>query len=328
MIIGWKMAAAMLAVAGAAFPQAAMAQSDNCSDAGLNAQPTREAMLAYARSCADRGFSSSLAKAGDLIAQGFRGAPPDWRLAASVYDEVVNRTEPLPYSSMGARIWGGTLQRLAEKFEDGSVELGWPQDYERALQYRTRMLARLLREPTATPDEIAYARDRLKDSTTLRDYALQRSGRWTGDIPALSRINRFAVRDNDIGAARLEASRFVGVISEIEPIEVDPGDDPRYVIRAQIYLPQPLPGIVKGVCLVLANNDESWAKPGRRVGIFFQSLSVGQQYPVSSGPFQGRYRLVSTQSYVPIQWSPGVVPRNVYYEFRPVIDKALCPADM
>jgi hypothetical protein len=221
-----------------------------------------------------------------------------------------------------------SLDQLSRNYEEGRAGSGWPQDLQLARAYKLRVVQRVESDSEETPATIAYQREQLAELDSKLALQRRRSGRWTGDIPALSRINRFSIRDDDIGAARLAADGMTGVISEVEEIEVDPGKNPRYVIRATIYLRQPLPRQFPGLCLVLANGDEPAGMPGRRGGIFFRTMATGQPFAVPHGPFKGRYRLITTEGYVPIQWSPGVVPSALAYEFRPVTDKALCPAEM
>ena len=307
---------------------AAAQERPKCRETREEDMRTGQMLLARAYDCTELRFAQSLRLAADKVEKGYRNDPPDWRSAKDAYEFLARHYEGRKVNSMAWHDWVLSLTRLSEYYETGRPGSGWPQDFVLAREYQSRLVTGLEAAPDADTYHLRNERQRLADLDLKLALQRRRSGRWTGDIRALSQINRFTLRDDDLGAARLEADGMTGVISEIERVEVDPEENPRYVIRANIYLRQPLDSTFVGLCLVLTNGDEPADKPGRRGGILFRSMVTGQQYAVSSGPFQGRYRLITTQGYVPIQWSPTVVPRSFTYEFRPVTDKALCPAEM
>jgi hypothetical protein len=323
----WRIAAIALACLASAAPANAQPAPD-CSGEALNRQPTLDAMLALARRCVDQGYASALTIAGQMVEVGYRDSPPDWRLATEIYEEIVNRTEPMAWSTLGARRWQGVLQTLAEKFEDGSGGTGWPQDFERAWQFQARMVNRMSRETSVTPEEMTYVRTRLAELEAKRDLSRRRSGRWTDDIGALSRDTIYAQRSGELATQRLQAEGFAGIIRAIHPHE--PEDLPLlgYDFDVDVYSARPLGSEYAGLCLVLRNADDP-ALADYAMGMMYQPFGTP---PVrqSSGPYQGWYRLSPKggTTFAPIPWARGSAATSIRYEFRPVTDARLCTLDM
>lgn len=329
MTFGSRLAAILLVWAGLGLPQAASAQADPpCNSDNLKNFADVEAARAFARRCADNNMTAVLLDLARMVADGFNDHDPDWRLATEIKEEVIARTRTGPYANFGARIWAGTLQGLSYDFERGNPNTGWPQDFERAWKYHSEILERISKEPTVSPDALAASRQRLAELTAKRDLARRRSGKWTGDIAALSDLNIFAPRDRDPGAARLTADGFVGIISSIVTHEVDDLPLIGYDFKIDLYAEHLIGSEFVGVCLVIRNADDPRLSE-MGMGMLYVDFAK-PPFRQSSGPYPGWYRLSPKggRAYAPVPWFIGAPTRSISYEFRPVTDPALCNLDM
>jgi hypothetical protein len=208
-------AVAATALAGAALLTAPAAAQNRpvCRETRAEDMPNADMLLARAYDCVERGFSSSLLSAADEVEKGYKGGPPDWRRAKEAYEFIANRNQGRKVNTMAWHNWVGSLGNLSRNYETGRPGSGWPQDLALARGYQLRLVTGIEAAPDADPAHLGRARSRLTELDAKLALQRQRSGRWNGDIAALSKINRFALREPDIGAPHLTAIGFAAIIT-------------------------------------------------------------------------------------------------------------------
>lgn len=307
---------------------AAHAQSGaGCKTEAIEKAPDTDTLISLGRQCLAERRSNAVLGIASKIEYGFREEEPNWRLAAKLLDEMVESTEPLPFSSLGARNWEGALSLLANRFLNGNAETGWPQDFELALKYQMWWIDRLEREQV-TQEELSFRYEEL--ASINEAVASSKALTWTfsADLAALSVSNPYH-KGRPLGLTMPERGRFTLVIDYVDKDEYrEPDEDPSYGIKVKLYSRDLLSPRFAGVCLVLANgNVPAGSKP--KVGIWFKHFGT-QPFRQSSGEFTGQYQLTQNSNWglAGLEWPTGLAPRSVRYEVRPLKDKRLCPDSM
>jgi hypothetical protein len=321
---------AYLAAAGVLLlsaPAAAQERID-CRSTKKEDMRTTQMLLARAYDCTEKGFAQTLRLAAGEVEKGYNGEAPDWRRAKAAYEFLVRRYEGRKVNSMGWHDWVGSLGRLSRNYETGRPGSGWPQDLTLARSYQLQLVTGLEAAPDANPDQLALERRRLAELDARLAIQRQRSGRWTGDIAALSKIHYLTVRDDDVGAPHMKAAGFAAVIRHVDyygPEEYDDFANPAYNFNMTVYTDLLIASGDKGVCLILSNADI--ADPDQqKVGIWYEHLG-NPPFRSDRAPYKGWYklRLVGGISYRPIEWPLGMAARSLNYEFRPASSPELCP---
>lgn len=314
----------LLVAALPAIPATAQDRID-CRSTKKEDMRTVQMLLARSYDCTEKGYAQILRMAADEVEKGYNGAAPDWQRAKAAYEFLVQRHEGRKVHTMGWHDWTASLGRLSRNYETGRPGSGWPQDVTLARAYQSRLVARMEAEPDFDSGWLNRSRQRLAELDAKLALQRQRSGRWTGDIAALSQINPLSLKTPDIGAPHLRAAGFAAVINRIDPLEYEDRINPAFDFAMEVYTDRLITAGDKGVCLILSNADI--ADPAQqKVGIWYEHLG---DPPVrrTIAPYKGWYRLrlVGGTSYRPIEWPQGVAARSIAYEFRPAASRVLCP---
>lgn len=307
---------------------AVQAQSGiSCRTDAIENAPDTGTLVAIGRQCLVEGRSNGMQTVASMIEYGFGDEEPNWRLAAQLNLELADHTEKLPYTSLGARVWEGALTHLAYKFLHGDADTGWPQDFELALKFQTRIIDRLKREQD-TQEPLSFRNKELGEINEALARSKALTSTFYGDLEALSVSNPYH-KGWPLRLSMPERGRFTLVVNYVDKDEYrEPEEDPRYGLTVEVYSRDLLSPRYAGVCLVLANADvPADSKP--KVGIWFEHFGK-QPFRQTSGEFAGQYRLSQDSNWglAGLEWPISTAPRSVRYEFRPLNDRRLCLASM